>query len=423
MLFDARAAKALAPGAHLVVGECAGLRLEATATRKTWTYRYRSPLDGKLRQVRIGHWPAVSLADAIGAWRALREQRGQGVELAAQARRQRTPAVVPQVYTVGRMIEDYAAGYLAKNRAANGARAVAARLRKALAKHIGRPAESMDRALVFGVIEGLSGTPVVARSVKAEMAAAQRFAVEAGHVADTAPNWWAERTSHRLRSKGALRAGQHKGTGKRVLTGDEVRALVAQDLALFSPQVRDFLTLQLWTCARGGEICQMRRGQVREESTGLWWTLPKAETKGRHVDAAHDLRVPLLGRAEVIVRRLMEGPGEWLFPSVSRLGETRGQSQAYMQSKVHYLQPYSQSKPKHKRTRLTVTHWSPHDLRRTGRTMLAALGCPHEVAEAIIGHVLPGVAGAYNLHRYDDERRLWLTRLSEHYERLIAPAP
>ena len=68
------------------------------------------------------------------------------------------------------------------------------------------------------------------------------------------------------------------------------------------------------------------------------------------------------------------------------------------------------------RDRLTVTHWSPHDLRRTGRTLLAAMGCPHEVGETILGHVLTGVAGVYNLHRYDAERRLWLTRLAGHLQ-------
>lgn len=45
--------------------------------------------------------------------------------------------------------------------------------------------------------------------------------------------------------------------------------------------------------------------------------------------------------------------------------------------------------------------------------MLAATGCPAEVAEAILGHLPPGVQGVYNRHGYDAERRLWLTRLAE----------
>jgi integrase len=149
--------------------------------------------------------------------------------------------------------------------------------------------------------------------------------------------------------------------------------------------------------------------------------------KIRHVELAHDLRVPLFGRAEQIVRRLLANEGPWLFPSIGRDGVLKGQTQAYMQTKVHHLQPYSKTKPEHKRARLTVTHWSPHDLRRTGRTILASMGCPHEVGEAILGHVLPGVAGVYNLYRYDAERRQWLgaldAKLEEFRDAEMAPAP
>jgi hypothetical protein len=60
--FDARSAKLLPAGEHIVVDatEYPGLRLEATATRKTWTYRYKSPVDARMRQVKVGNWPFVS---------------------------------------------------------------------------------------------------------------------------------------------------------------------------------------------------------------------------------------------------------------------------------------------------------------------------------------------------------------------------
>lgn len=65
---------------------------------------------------------------------------------------------------------------------------------------------------------------------------------------------------------------------------------------------------------------------------------------------------------------------------------------------------------------MLVTHWSPHDLRRTGRTLLASLGCPNEIGESILGHVQPGVVGIYNLFDYDKERRQWLTALDAKLE-------
>ncbi|MGF6345967.1 hypothetical protein [Variovorax sp. W2I14] len=71
---------------------------------------------------------------------------------------------------------------------------------------------------------------------------------------------------------------------------------------------------------------------------------------------------------------------------------------------------------------LPVTNWTPHNLRRTSRTMLAALGCPKEIGEAILGHLPPTIEGTYNSHTYDAERRLWLTRLAKHLERLSREA-
>lgn len=424
MFFDARQAKLLKPGQHIVIQGCPGLRLVATQTRKTWTYRYRSPLDEALRQVKLGHWPAMPPAEAMVRWQQLRELRDAGGDPAEAKKEKRAAAsAAARAYTLGQMVEDYWRSYLEVNREPRGARLVGLRLSNALARWAGKPAEAADRALVFEVIESLLETPVVAKSVRNEMAAAWRFAVERGRVPDALPNWWGEKTSLKFRSKGAMRAGERKGTAKRVLTGAEIRTLMREDLGLFSRQVQDFLTLQLWTCTRGAEICQMRRGQIGQEADGWWWTIPKSEMKGRNVAAAFDLRVPLEGRALETVQRLLETvPADvpWLFPSVSRAGVVKGQTQAYMQSKVHYMQPYSKSRPDHVRPRLQVSHWSPHDLRRTGRTMLAALGCPHEIGEAILGHVLPGVAGVYNLHQYDAERRHWLGRLSSQLQALVA---
>lgn len=42
------------------------------------------------------------------------------------------------------------------------------------------------------------------------------------------------------------------------------------------------------------------------------------------------------------------------------------------------------------------------------------------MGEAILGHVLPGVAGDYNLYRYDKERCHWLAALNARLEDIIA---
>lgn len=426
MFFDARKAKGLAPGEYYAIDGCPGLRLLARASRKSWVYRYRSPVSDKLKQILIGAWPAVSPAEAVSIWRGLRDRRAAGEDPAAdkrQAKFEVRGGPDPE-YTLGQMVEDYIEGHLKKNRQARGAHATGLRLKRAIKKHAGMHAKSVGRQFVHDLIDGMSATPVAALSVKAEMAAAWNYAMNAGTIPEDLPNWWEAVKFPSMRSKGQKREGQHKGTAKRVLRSDELGLLFTDQMRLFSPLVQDFLTIQQWTITRGGEICQMRVRDITREGSGLWWTIPKELNKLVHHELATDQRVPLVGRAAAAVERRLaqakEDGVEWLFPSKSRRGEVTHVKQAYMQSKVHYRQPYSACRKDHVRERLRVTRWSPHDLRRTGRTMLAAMGVPEEIGEALLGHVKPGVVGVYNLYRYDPERLTWLTRLSERLEEICA---
>lgn len=52
-----------------------------------------------------------------------------------------------------------------------------------------------------------------------------------------------------------------------------------------------------------------------------------------------------------------------------------------------------------------LEHFTVHDLRRTMRTHLAALGVRSEIAERCLNHQLRGVEGIYNTHDYFEERR------------------
>jgi len=86
MQFDARAAKLLAPGAHIIMDDYPGLRLKATAASRAWVYRHKSPLDGKMRQIKLGDWPAVSVAAAIVKWESLKLQREDGRDPSVEKR-------------------------------------------------------------------------------------------------------------------------------------------------------------------------------------------------------------------------------------------------------------------------------------------------------------------------------------------------
>ncbi len=131
MRFDARAAKLLQPGEHLSIDGCPGLRIEATATRRAWTYRFRSPTDGRMRQTQIGLWPAMSFPSASAQWEILRNARqgGQDPALAKQQDRQArrdadksaTAMRQEQAYTVRRLCDDYLVHHVDRHRKEKGA--------------------------------------------------------------------------------------------------------------------------------------------------------------------------------------------------------------------------------------------------------------------------------------------------------------
>ena len=68
--------------------------------------------------------------------------------------------------------------------------------------------------------------------------------------------------------------------------------------------------------------------------------------------------------------------------------------------------------------RKPMPHWVLHDLRRTARTILSRYTTPDH-AERVIGHVIPGVRGVYDLYEYADEKRAALEKLAGHVDGIV----
>jgi integrase len=426
MQFDARTAKLLAPGSHITIDGFPGLRLNATSSSRTWLYRYKSPVDGRMRQVKLGAWPAMSPAAAIVEWERLREIRDGGGDPAAEKRAGRAEvrkaaeldrvAKHAAAFTVRKACDLYWTGHVERHRKKKGAAEIRRMFDTMLGDFGMLPAADITRSQAFDLLESFSHIPVQSANLRAELGAAWDYNLDSGKLPESTPNWWRQIMRGRLRSKGKKIEGKSIGTVKRHLSDQELAELIPW-LPNFSRTVADVLTLYLWTCTRGAEIVSMAGSEISEESDVLWWTIPKEKTKNARHENATDLRVPLIGRAAVIVRRrlLLAGDGP-LFPANTEDGHAQ---QQLVQTSVYFHQPYSATRPEQLRPRLTVTRWAPHDLRRTSRTLLASMGCPDPVGEAILGHMQPGVRGIYNRHAYDAERLVWLTRLSDRLEQIV----
>jgi len=67
----------------------------------------------------------------------------------------------------------------------------------------------------------------------------------------------------------------------------------------------------------------------------------------------------------------------------------------------------------HKTNKLNVEHFTLHDLRRTFRSILASEGVQGHIAERCLNHKLKGVEGIYDRYDYLDERREALQKISD----------
>ncbi|MDM0012019.1 tyrosine-type recombinase/integrase [Variovorax sp. J22P168] len=424
MFFDVRAAKLLKPGEHLVVDGCEGLRLVASASKATWTYRYKHPVSGLMKQTAIGPYPKMRASKAAAIWEDLRAKRADGIDPKEFQRQRRKPAgsapPPAELFTVRKLVQDYIMGHLEAERKAAGALAARRALERLLDEEptfAASLANSVTRSTCFDLLEARKATPTAAQKLRSMLGAAWALALDSGRLDQDTPNWWPAVQKGRLKSKGKIVGGEHQGQQRRLLRDEEVGTLLGW-LPNMHELGQDTLQMYLWTCTRGGEILAIRPEHISEEKDGTWWTVPKALTKNERFAVAVDLRVPLIGRARKIIQRRLKAVGKSGFLFEDARGEQYTQHD--FSTYIYGLQPYSAkvAKRESEGLMLPVIHWTPHNLRRTSRTMLAALGCPGEVAEAILGHLPPVIEGTYNAHSYDTERRLWLTKLSKHLEGL-----
>lgn len=162
------------------------------------------------------------------------------------------------------------------------------------------------------------------------------------------------------------------------------------------------LKLILVTGQRPGEVA----GLHIDELSGDLWTIP--DTRRGKTQTA--LTVPLTKTAKQIIRDAQN--------EIERLSKRRGNKTAgYIFETRPGNSPAVNALDRAVKRFVAALgnknaerwgHWTPHDLRRTCRTGLAAAGVSEIVAELTIGHTRKGIAGTYDLHRYDAEKRLAL---------------
>ena len=198
--------------------------------------------------------------------------------------------------------------------------------------------------------------------------------------------------------------------------------------------VRKTTEIAIWVClatlSRIGETLKAEWSHV-DLDAGTWF-IPKKNVKGirgKKQDQLVFLSPFALGRFREL--HAVTGTGRWCFPSAD--GETHidlktvtkqvGDRQATLRNRKH-------AKGRRQDGSLVLAngvngYWTPHDLRRTGATMMQSLGVPLDTIDRCQNHILRGsrVRRAYLHHDYAEEtRKAWL-ELGRMLEKLLLDPP
>jgi integrase len=68
-----------------------------------------------------------------------------------------------------------------------------------------------------------------------------------------------------------------------------------------------------------------------------------------------------------------------------------------------------------------IPNWTLHDLRRTARSLMSRAQVPERHAEQCLGHVIGGIQGIYDRHRYHDEMLAAYEKLAHQIEQITNP--
>lgn len=419
---SSRTVEVMKPGDKIKAdtGENTGLRVKCGATGvKTFFYRYTSPITSKLVQVKIGHFPETSLAEARLKLHELKQIRRQGRcprtearEQQQQEKEQEKARVEPveKLFTVKDLVELYLTQYIEDRKSPNGRIIAGARKPKgqsetrrtlygdAIPKLGEMPANAVTRKAVVDMIMAIvqRGANVQAGNVLRELSAAYEFAIGLGYFSD-------EFANPAILAKASLRQAKVKLThqrGKRVLSDTELATLLkwlpGSD---YTATQKNVLRFALWTGCRTGEVCNAAWKDI---------DLKKRTFHIRESKTEVERYVQLPSQAVEFLKTLRLTTGDYPFPSQ----KTRLPIQQKQLTEQAWRMRVSNKM-------VDLPAWTPHDLRRSVRTGLSRLQCTNEVAEAVLGHSRKGIEGTYDLHRYEAECRQWLQKWADHLDALI----
>lgn len=358
----------LLPGLHLRVSASGGKVFYITKR-----------VDHRLRRIKVGSWPILSLHDAREKARAILRLIELG-EFDQKAPEEEAP-VLTLAEVIPQFIELYAK---LRTRDWRGSEIV---LQK-FASLYDRPINQIKRADIVRVLDTLvaEGTPTRANRALSAIKKLMNWCIDRGTV-ETSP-------------VALLKMPTKEVARERVLNVEELRLcwhMAEAEGFPFAPCIQ----LLMLTGQRRGEVSGMRWSELDLENGT--WTIPakRAKNGSTHV-------VPLAPLAMQVIRSVPRYLGSDFVLTTTGRTAISGFGRLKRRLDVAFG--------------TDAEDWRVHDLRRTVATNMAMLRVQPHIIEAVLNHksgIVSGVALIYNRHAYQDEKREALEQWSERLSQIV----
>lgn len=361
-----------------------GLRITPKGT-KSFVYKY--DIDGQDRWLTLGQYPKLKLAEAFKKYGEALEKVESGhdpadenVQLNIENRK---------ALTVRQLAEEYIEKY-AKPRKRTWKEDERILSHDVLDRWGNKKASKITRRNVIDLLDDIvaRGAPIQANRTLAVIRRMFNFAIDRDVISSSPCQ--------------RIKPPSSESSKDRYLTLDEVKTFWNKlDTAPLTRQTRHALKLSLLTLQRSSEVISINKSEL--DLRAGTWIIPAEKTKNKN---AH--LVTLSPIAMDILDQLLPTASEegFLFP-----GEGTGEhltNSTLSRAVARNLDHFGLSK------------FTPHDLRRTGSTQLAAFKVPRFDRDRILNHTDQTVGAVYDIHEYEDEKRAALNLWNDIIKHSIA---
>lgn len=385
----------------------------------SFSYRYR--WDSKTKEISCGTWPKDGLA-AIRKHRDEAKKKIQdGIEpgldrkaVTLQLKIQQSEGIVKleeklSRNTVGALFDYWCEVEISKRR--DGGAETKRGFRKDILPVIGHlKAEDVTRADIMRIVDIVlaRGSNRMAKRFLSELRQMFGFGLDR-EIVHTDPT--ARIKKDRIGGKDVVRT--------RHLSEVEIKEFSEKlPSANFAHATECALWIMLSTCCRVGEISRARWQDLNlAEGT---WTIPKEHAKNER-----ELIIYLSDFAEVQFRRLetLKSNDIWMFPDKTKTTHVN------VKSISKQVGDRQRTVPMMNRTKAVATltlsggHWTPHDLRRTGATIMGDLGTRPDVIEKCLNHTEESkIKRTYQQQSLKEEQRDAWHLLGERLALIVNPS-